>query len=117
MYNRVVPRDLFNEAKLLKCLGQLVLLIHDGNAPPKLTYNNTGDAFNVYQRPHDGGLYCCNPNFQVNGKQLTIYSGYNDKSPYPLFCATSNTDSYEEMVVFNDDGTLADEFTAYIDTL
>ena len=29
-YRRVLPRDLFNEAKLLKCLGQLALIIHDG---------------------------------------------------------------------------------------
>ena len=36
-YTRETPRDLFNESKLLKCLGQLSLIIHntvdsDGNA-------------------------------------------------------------------------------------
>ena len=32
-YYRVIPRDLFNEAKLLKCMGHLCLKIHDRQVP------------------------------------------------------------------------------------
>lgn len=39
-YQRVIPRDLFNEAKLLKCLGRLSLFIHDGKSPPILKVRN-----------------------------------------------------------------------------
>ena len=28
-YMRVLPRDLFNESKLLKCIGKIALLIHN----------------------------------------------------------------------------------------
>ncbi len=28
-YHRVLPRDLFNDANLLKCMGRLIMLIDD----------------------------------------------------------------------------------------
>jgi hypothetical protein len=38
-YNRVIPRDLFNESKLLKCFGQLALLMHDGVIPGSIVFD------------------------------------------------------------------------------
>jgi hypothetical protein len=109
-YTRVIPRDLFNEAKLLKCLGQLALLIRDGKAPEFLTVDEPdGDGFVIEQNPGDGALYCANLTFRANGRQLPLYAAYNSKDPYPLLCDIDG----EETAVFYDDGTLTTEFYRY----
>lgn len=111
VYQRVVPRDLFNESKLLKCLGQLALLAHDGLV--KLTVENSGDEFRINQRSHDGGLYVCDGiQFKRGQLVLDLFSLYNSKEPYPLMCETEDG----EVCVFNDDGSLTDEFSEYIST-
>lgn len=110
-YIRVIPRDLFNEAKLLKCLGQLALIAHDGHdgkrSAAKLRVNFDDDGgFIIDQRPEDGGLFATNLSVTVAGKAVEVYSAYNSKSAYPLLFAWHD----EEGEVFNDDGTLSDEF-------
>lgn len=109
MYQRVIPRDLFNESKLLKCLGQLSLLIHDGFIP-QLTVNHVGNKFRIYQRESDGGLYITNVRFLVKEVALELYTSYNSHEPYPLLCMAGD----EEIEVFYESGTLTTEFAEYI---
>jgi hypothetical protein len=110
-YTRVIPRDLFNEAKLLKCLGQLALIAHDGHdgkrsvTSLRVDFDDDG-GFIIDQRPEDGGLYATNLSVTIRGKTIEVYSAYNSKSAYPLLFSLRD----EEGEVFNDDGTLADEF-------
>jgi hypothetical protein len=61
-YNRVIPRDLFNEAKLLKCLGQLCLLIDKGQCPGLSVVQPPCDnnAFRILQDQSDGSIYVSN---------------------------------------------------------
>lgn len=61
-YQRVLPRDLFNESKLLKCIGQLVLLIHDGNCPNGLafTHHDEDDEPFIIRLMEDGHLTITN---------------------------------------------------------
>lgn len=114
-YTRVIPRDLFNEAKLLKSLGRLALLIHNGEAPPTLEAVNDGDEFRIDQRADDGGLYVCSGlYFRVRSLILELYSCYNSKDGYTLVC---NAGEAGEIVVFDQDGTLATEFTAYVESI
>jgi hypothetical protein len=116
MYRRVIPRDLFNESKLLKCLGQLAMAVHDGHdfhgwpCHMWLTMRQRGNAFTICQRDSDGGLVCDNVVFMKNKVPLVIYSAYNDKEPYPLYCETSGDD----IEVLNNDGSLSDEFLAFL---
>lgn len=116
MYRRVVPRDLFNESKLLKCLGQLALLIHDGRdrngrqTPSGLAVEHDGEEFRIDQREEDGGLCVVGLEFKAGSNVLDLYSAYNSKDPYPLLCRTED----HEFIVFNDDGTLTDEFCEYV---
>ena len=120
MYRRVVPRDLFNESKLLKCVGQLALLIHDGRdsdgkqTPPCLKVEHEGNEFRIDQRQADGGLYVIGLKFKVKSLVLDLYSAYNCKEAYPLICMTED---YEEIEVFHGDGTLTDEFCEYVTNL
>lgn len=110
-YTRVIPRDLFNESKLLKCLGQLALIAHDGHdgkrsaASLRVIFDDDG-GFIIDQRADDGGLYVTNLVVTIKGKAVEVYSAYNSKAAYPLLFAWRD----EEGEVFNDDGTLSNEF-------
>jgi len=113
-YDRVLPRDLFNEAKLLKCLGQLALLIHSGPGmkwPLKLQLTSAVSAgFRVDQDKGDGCLFVRNLRCSLHGRVIKLSSAYNSKEPYPLLFDDVGS-------VFNDDGTLSTEFTALLDSI
>lgn len=107
-YRRVLPRDLFNESKLLKCLGQLCLLIHDGQAG-RLRIEHDDEVymgFSLESRWSDGGLYCENVKFKIDDDEVEVYGCLNSREPYPLLFVHEG----EEHDVFHDDGTLTDEF-------
>jgi len=116
MYQRIIPRDLFNEAKLLKCIGQLVLIIHDGkdekgNRPTLLRAMHDGDPFEIHQDPSDGGLFIMNLQIIRDGnEELDLKTNYNSKKPYPLVLHADDGMCY----VFNDDGTLSNDFLTYL---
>lgn len=120
-YTRVVPRDLFNESKLLKCLGQLALIILDGcdssnRACPKgLRYRISGRRFRIEQREEDGHLVVVSGiRFLVGDRHLSLYSHYNSKDAYPLRCETNDGDA---VPVLAENGTLSDEFIWFVDKL
>lgn len=113
-YHRVVPRDLFNESKLLKCLGRLCLLIHKGEAPECLKVNEDIESFEIDQRASDAGLFCVHVEFTAHEKTLDLFSLYNSKEDYPLQCETYD---FGVIDVFNQDGSLNKEFVEYIESL
>ena len=107
---RVLPRDLFNDAKLLKCLGFLTLHIHD-NVLYGLTCEYAADPFDIEQDESSGDLSVSNIRFYLGGDQIRFFSSYNDKSNFPLLCSTND----DEIVrVFNDDGSYTDDFCALL---
>ncbi len=111
-YQRVLPRDLFNEAKLLKCLGQLALLIHD-NKCGKLCMeldDSEREGFKIGQALGDGTLYCENIECRLGDEMVAVGAPYNSKQPYPLTFLTADHDG----PVFNDDGSLSEEFQALL---
>lgn len=120
-YSRVLPRDLFNEAKLLKCLGQLFLAYHDGKFVHEVAFEHTDaeSGFVIARDDDNNELYCQNLQFFVKTKSTTdpqrevsLQSPYNSKSPYPL---VAHCNVYESPVpVFKDDGTFDDDFVAAI---
>lgn len=114
-YQRVIPRDLFNEAKLLKCLGQLALFIHDGVKVPRgLAFeeqDNTEGGFQIEQNPNSGALYCCTLELFFRGKLIELSAPYNSKDAYPLRFVW---DDENEGRVFNEDGSISDDFRAVL---
>ena len=104
-YTRVIPRDLFNEAKLLKCMGRLCLLILDNQTPVQMESKDTGEPFKIALLD-EGVLTITNVEILINDKPYQFQTTYNCKSNYPLFLVHD----YCEYQVFNDDGTLNDEF-------
>lgn len=111
-YTRVVPRDLFNESKLLKCIGQLVLLIHDGNRPNGLDFIHDDEPFDI-RLLEDGHLIIKNIRFKIKNKYILFKSLYNSKRPYPLLCEHD----YCEYEVFDDAGKYTDEFITFCNSL
>lgn len=113
-YLRVIPRDLFNEAKLLKCLGQLALVIHDGVRVPrelKLEWSSDSDesaGFQIEQNENSGHLYVANMDLTCNGRVIGLHSPYNSKDAFPLMCCFDD----DEQRVFDDEGALSPEFRA-----
>lgn len=110
MYTRVIPRDLFNESKLLKCIGQVCLKIHD-NAIKGLSFESDGEPFQIEQDEMTGNLSIHNIDFYVKGEQVFLVSSYNSKGAYPLYLLTSDD---EEIEVFYEDGDFTDEFLVAI---
>lgn len=112
-YNRVLPRDLFNEAKLLKCVGRLCLLIHDGMAPKGLKFHHDGSAFQVHQNKSNGALFIGNVQFTYKGQSLELECSYNSKEDYTLYLDTPEDSAF----VFDNTGGISDEFKALLKTL
>lgn len=112
-YTRVLPRDLFNEAKLLKCLGKLSLAIHDGMAPYQFELEHDDcdgvAGFAIEQRTDDGGLYCTNLRLTLNGLTVALYTHYNSKDNYPLYYEWGD----ESDRVFDEKGNFTKEFTRF----
>lgn len=114
-YARVIPRDLFNESKLLKCLGQLALIIHDKPLPCPLAleHENPKDGFVIAQDKTTGNLYCTSLSLVLveTGDTVDVFTIYNSKAPFPLYFDDGNN---SEFSVFEDDGTLSTEFTEFL---
>lgn len=100
-YKRVLPRDAFNEAKLLKCIGKITLLIEDGLLPD-FQYHYDGDFFNIIQDESDGSISVGNISFWYKGQSITLKTGLNDKTNWPLLMALGDDEYY----IFEENGDL-----------
>jgi hypothetical protein len=106
-YRRVMPRDLFNEASLLKCYGQLALLLHE-RPIDGVDLQHDGGAFEPVQSTADGSLTLWpSVKLMARGGHLQLHRPLNSREPWPLY-ATDAEDS--EWSVFTDDGQFTDGF-------
>lgn len=116
-YQREMPRDLFNEAKLLKCLGQLLLLYVDQHLADgcKFVHTETQSGFLIGQNPGDGSIGCANLHMWYieevgDGKKIRTYvelsTPLNSRDPYPLLFSAYG----DEGCVFDTDGKMTPEF-------
>ncbi len=109
-YKRVIPRDLFNEAKLLKCIGAFILEA-DGLAVLRkgIELPDEGEPFNVVQCPLTGALSISNYQFSFGGLQLDLFTEYNSKANYPLW---AEIDQGEQFLVLDESGKITPELLA-----
>lgn len=109
-YVRVIPRDLFNEAKLLKCIGRLILLIHDNVTPVKMSFieKTEGEPFTIGLM-EEGSLTIANLEICINDVPYTFKTTYNSKANYPLYVDHDYCD-YE---VFTETGAFSPEFYSF----
>lgn len=105
MYRRVIPRDLFNEAKLLKCIGALVVLVDPAIGTEEgweIEYD--GMPFKIQQDPDGGELYIENLQFFYQGHPVYYGTKYNSKEVYPL------VDRWRGGYILDDEGKINKEW-------
>lgn len=102
-YARVIPRDLFNESSLLKCIGRLWI---ETEALRNVELRHNGAAFDVVQCPGDGSLRVANISLFVDGNHVSLSRPLNSREPWPLYAETED----DELSVFDDSGDLSAEF-------
>lgn len=107
-YMRVIPRDLFNEASLLKCLGRLYL-VTENLAAVRLVHNER-QPFDVVQDDADGSICCINVGIVINGKSYSHSRPLNSRDDWPLYISRDD----DEWPVFDDYGNLSPEFKALL---
>lgn len=109
-YRRVIPRDLFNEGNLLKCLGALWCKLDDrvDFRAARVTHND--EPFDIRQREEDGSLYVENVRLVINGRLFGHRRPLNSRAPWPLYVWDEFYENAEEVAVFTDEGDLTDEF-------
>jgi hypothetical protein len=96
-YQRVTPRDLFNEAKFLKCLGALAVLIYDKTVDGLTLEHDTSNSpgFLIDQDASSGHLYSPNLHLYIFGEPHRLFTTYNNKAAYPLYLETPSEDIIE----------------------
>ena len=85
-YLRILPRDFFNESKLLCCLGRVSVHVHDNKTGKvKITEVFDGKPFSVKQNQDTGNLYVENYRLFIQKEELFVYLPYNcTDTKYPL---------------------------------
>lgn len=117
MYVRILPRDLFNESKLLKCYAQLALHIHDGKADPALRLEHRDRRNRGFIIDMDGPrnlLYCRNLSLRVRKAEIRVGTPINSREPYPMEFVEPDENFGP---VFIDNGDLSPEFLQYVQRL
>ena len=109
-YERVIPRDLFNEADLLKCWGKLWIALDDRRDHFASIPDHSGEPFDIVQDPSSGALTVANLSLIVHGQRRAVYRPLNSREPWPLWVWSDDDD----IRVFDLDGNLSPEFWIFI---
>lgn len=107
-YERVIPRDLFNEGNLLYCLGKLYIELEKIRKEDLLVHLD--NEFNVVQLPEDGSITVTNVLVKIDGQHQEIWRPLNSRRKFPVYIRTG----YEYTSIFEEDGTLTEEFIELI---
>jgi hypothetical protein len=113
-YIRVVPRDLFNEASLLKCYGRLWILLDNMRDHRAELSEGNGEPFCIIQDQDSGALEIANLPFSIGGVTYTLSRPLNARAPWPLWAVETFNPDAEEVAVFTDAGEFTPEFSALI---
>lgn len=109
-YIRVIPRDLFNEANLLKCYGRIWINLETANLyGVELVHD--GDAFDIQQDESSGATYVSNVRLIVRDKVIALRRGLNSRECWPLVAVLEDE---EEIPVFLDDGSFSPEMLEFL---
>ncbi|HIH2745413.1 TPA: hypothetical protein ACYLN4_001093 [Burkholderia lata] len=109
-YKRVIPRDLFNEASLLKGCGRIYINLETAGVPD-VVMEHDGAAFDIQQDFGSGDIYVSNVQLKVKGKGYRLYRRLNSREAWPLYIIDENG---EEIAVFADDGSFSSEMTDFL---
>lgn len=109
-YIRVIPRDLFNEANLLKCLGRIFINLESADLP-NVELAHDGEAFDVQMDESSGALYARNVVLIVRGEPCRLERPLNSREGWPLKLIDEHDEGTD---VFNEDGSFSEEMLAFL---
>lgn len=113
-YIRVIPRDLFNEANLLKCLGHLWIALETAGQHHRAAFvGESVEHFEIHQNPHDGSISVVNLPFAVDNEAYRLSRPLNSRAPWPLWLSSEDQD-FEPIQVFDDSGRLSTDMLQLI---
>lgn len=107
-YTRIIPRDFFNESKLLKCMAFLSLAILDNKLPDgiEISIKESGEPFDIVLDIEHDMIVIDNYPVTINGDEYMIGTLHNSKENYPFYVIVDD----EEIEVFDDNGKFTTEF-------
>ena len=109
-YARVMPRDLFNEAKVLSMHLKLIEDFNAGRLPKGFSISVSGDDIDV-RLTENGDLYLGNVEVSFNGTPVDVQIAYNagKNVRFPMQVTAEDMDAWS-VTVYDDNGTLDAEF-------
>jgi hypothetical protein len=111
-YQRVIPRDLFNESSLLKCYGRLYIALEgDGRAGFAVEF---ADSFDIVQREDDGFLFVDNLPFRVGEYEYRLVRPLNSRHAWPLYAERIDDSDFDAIPVFDGSGNLSSDMIALL---
>ena len=117
-YSRVIPRDLFNEASLLKMMGRIYILLDKStfpNATLEECFSEPREPFDIRQNEHDGSIYVYNLALMVRGQRCELERPLNSREPWPLWLNAVDSEPLDEPIsVFTSDGEFSPEMVAFL---
>ena len=109
-YRRVIPRDLFNESNLLKCVGKLCIELEKIGYENELLFDeDEATYFQVRQEIHSGWTYMQNIYFVWDNVRYGLVRPLNSRDTWPLYLSARALED-GPMQLFDEAGKLTDEF-------
>lgn len=111
-YIREIPRDLFNEAKLLKCMGKLCIEAERTRSVRVEFFGEGDDPFDIQQNSADGSIFVWNIQVSVAGFEVNVYTSLNARDEWPMWATFEDR---EAVKVFDDHGRFTADFLSITD--
>lgn len=109
-YVRVIPRDLFNEASLLKCLGHLYIALERTRSDSDAKFDVEDlPVFDIEQDENDGSISVANLPFSIDGRKVHLSRPLNARAAWPLYLSRPDDPDFDPILVFDDTGFFTDD--------
>lgn len=115
-YQRVLPRDAFNEGNLLTNIGRLWILLSEYPEHTARIEEEDVDFFNIQINDATGGLTVSNLTFTIGGVRHYLERPLNSREKWPLMVYEKDgDDDFESVEIFDEDGDFTSEMLELIE--
>ena len=114
-YQRVLPRDAFNEGNLMTNIGRLWILLDEHRGHGASIVEEDVAQFDIRQNDATGGLTVTNLTFLIDGTRYYLERPLNSRDKWPLLVSEKDGDEdFEPVEVFDDEGGFSAEMLRLI---
>jgi len=109
-YERVIPRDFFNESKLLTLMGKIADWQNRGMLSDRFVIDHSGDFTPALSE--SGEMYDASTRFYFDGEPVELLMSYNagKNDPFPFTFTHQGLDLWSEEV-FDENGGMSESFS------